>query len=180
MSALWPVFGTLAIGAAIAGLVTRSPKTPPMQEIKDPETGLTCRITPPEREDKVRLSDEEWKARLTDEQYRILRNHGTEAAFCGPNLEHKGEGHYECVGCALPLFSAAEKFESGTGWPSYTEPYDEENLWYRLDTSYGMRRVEVLCARCDGHLGHVFPDGPPPSRLRYCINGTVLKFVAKK
>ncbi|MBX3096237.1 MAG: peptide-methionine (R)-S-oxide reductase MsrB [Fimbriimonadaceae bacterium] len=181
MSAIWPVVGTLAIGAAVAGLMARTtPTNPPMNEtIKDAATGLMCQTTPPEREDKVILTDAEWKEKLTDEQYRILRNHGTEAAFCGPNLEPKGEGHYECVGCKLPLFGATKKFESGTGWPSYTEPYDQKNLWYRQDRSYGMTRVEVLCARCDGHLGHVFPDGPPPSGLRYCINGTVLNFIPK-
>lgn len=145
----------------------------------DTRTGLTVRETSPKREDKLVLTDEEWKKRLDPEQYRILRNHGTEPAFCGVNLESKGDGTYHCVGCDLPLFKGEDKFDSGTGWPSYTEPYNNENLWYRMDYSYGMRRVEVLCARCDGHLGHAFEDGPPPTGIRHCINGTVLKFVKK-
>jgi methionine-R-sulfoxide reductase len=146
----------------------------------DPATGLTFRTTPPEREDRLILTDAEWKKKLTPEQYKILRNHGTEPAFCGVNLESKGEGAYHCVGCDLPLFNATEKFDSGSGWPSYTSPFNKDNLWYRLDMSFGMRRIEVLCARCDGHLGHVFEDGPPPTGLRYCINGTILKFKPKE
>jgi peptide-methionine (R)-S-oxide reductase len=131
----------------------------------------------PRRPDKVVLTEEQWKARLTRDQYRILRGKGTERPFCGVNLEDKGVGAYHCVGCDLPLFKAGRKFNSGTGWPSYTEPATPDAVWYKRDTSYGMVRTEVLCARCDGHLGHVFDDGPPPSGLRYCINGTVLKFV---
>lgn len=134
----------------------------------------------PQREDKVVLTDEEWKAKLTPEQYRILRTHGTEPAFCGVNLDQKGRGVYHCVGCDLPLFQSDDKYISGTGWPSFFLPYERKNLWFRTDLSYGMRRVEVLCARCDGHLGHVFPDGPAPSRLRFCINGTILKFKEEK
>lgn len=134
----------------------------------------------PKREDKVVKTDAEWRKVLTEEQYRILRGHGTERPFCGVNLEDKGPGAYHCVGCDLPLFKAGRKFDSGTGWPSYTEPATEDAVWYVRDTSYGMVRTEVRCARCDGHLGHVFDDGPPPTRLRYCINGTVLKFVPEK
>lgn len=134
----------------------------------------------PQRKDKVVLPDEEWKKRLTQEQYDILRAHGTEPAFCGVNLDQKGPGVYYCVGCKLPLFRAATKFNSGTGWPSFYDPYSVENVWFRTDRSYGMIRTEVLCSRCDGHLGHVFPDGPKPSGLRYCINGKVLRFVPDK
>lgn len=134
----------------------------------------------PQRKDKVVKTDQEWQKSLTPEQYKILRKSGTEPAFCGINLEHKGEGTYHCVGCDLPLFKATNKFNSGSGWPSFYEPFDVENVWYHTDRALGMVRTEILCARCDGHLGHVFDDGPPPTHLRYCINGTVLKFVAKK
>jgi len=135
--------------------------------------------TSPKREDKVVLKDAEWKKRLKPDQYDILRNHGTEPAFCGVNLAQKGPGVYFCAGCDLPLFSAASKFNSGTGWPSFTAPFDAKNVWFRVDRSYGMVRTEVLCARCDGHLGHVFPHNTP-TRLRYCINGKVLNFVSEK
>lgn len=134
----------------------------------------------PKRPDKVVLTDEQWKKRLTPEQYRILRAKGTEPAFCGVNLEFKGKGVYHCVGCDLPLFKATEKFDSGSGWPSFTQPFDTKNLWFKTDKSYGMTRTEVLCARCDGHLGHVFDDGPAPSGKRFCINGNILKFEKAK
>lgn len=134
----------------------------------------------PKRKDKVVKTDEEWQKSLTPEQFKILRKSGTEPAFCGVNLEHKGEGVYNCVGCDLPLFKATGKFDSGTGWPSFYEPYEIGNVWYHTDRAFGMDRTEILCSRCDGHLGHVFDDGPPPTHLRYCINGTVLKFVPKE
>jgi peptide-methionine (R)-S-oxide reductase len=130
----------------------------------------------PKRADKLVLSDAEWKRRLTTEQYKILRAKGTEPAFCGVNLKPAGPGIYHCVGCDLPLFRATQKFDSGTGWPSYTEPLTKDAIWFKKDVSFGMVRTEVLCARCDGHLGHVFNDGPPPTGLRYCINGTILVF----
>lgn len=130
----------------------------------------------PERKDKVVLTDEQWKEKLTPEQYRILRAHGTEPAFCGVNLDQKGEGIYFCAGCDLELFVSETKYVSGTGWPSFFLPYQRENVWMRSDRSLGMLRVEVLCSRCDGHLGHVFPDGPEPSGLRFCINGNALQF----
>jgi peptide-methionine (R)-S-oxide reductase len=136
--------------------------------------------TSPVRKDKVVLSEQEWMKRLTDEQYKILRNKGTEPAFCGVNLDQKGEGTYFCVGCNLPLFQANHKFNSGTGWPSFFRPFSKENVWFHIDNAFGMQRTEVLCSKCDGHLGHVFNDGPKPSGLRFCINGKVLKFVTKK
>ncbi len=134
----------------------------------------------PKRPDKVVKTDAEWQKILTPDQYRILRNKGTEPAFCGVNLEYKGPGVYECAGCGLPLFRSTNKFDSGSGWPSFYEPIDPKNVWYHTDVSFGMTRTEILCSRCDGHLGHVFDDGPPPTHLRYCINGTVLKFVPDK
>lgn len=134
----------------------------------------------PKRADKVVLTDAEWKKKLTKEQYEILRAKGTEPAFCGVNLDQKGPGTYYCVGCGLPLFEAVTKFDSGTGWPSFYKPIDTKNIWFLVDKSYGWTRTEVLCARCDGHLGHVFDDGPKPTGLRYCMNGKVLKFVPQK
>lgn len=172
VSVLLTTVGLIAATASRGG-------TPPQ------ETGRGMRVTQmhqesPKRADKVVKTEAEWRKALTEEQYRILRGHGTERPFCGINLEPKGPGAYHCVGCDLPLFKAGRKFDSGTGWPSYTEPAAEDAVWYVTDKSYGMVRTEVRCARCDGHLGHVFDDGPPPSGLRYCINGTVLKFVPEK
>jgi peptide methionine sulfoxide reductase msrA/msrB len=125
---------------------------------------------------KLELSDSEWQRRLSPEQFRILRNQGTERAFCGTLLDNKLDGVYTCAGCGLPLFSSAGKFNSGTGWPSFFQPIAPENVTQREDESHGMIRVEINCARCDGHLGHVFPDGPPPTRLRFCLNSESLKF----
>jgi peptide-methionine (R)-S-oxide reductase len=123
----------------------------------------------------VQRSDEEWRRLLTPEQYDVLRRHGTERpGSCALNYE-KRAGVFLCVGCSQELFRAAKKFESGTGWPSFFDPVDGAVETSR-DTSHGMMREEVHCSRCGGHLGHVFPDGPPPSRLRYCINGVALEF----
>jgi peptide-methionine (R)-S-oxide reductase len=134
----------------------------------------------PVREDKLVLTDAEWKARLTAEQYRILRSHGTDPAFCGLMENQTEEGDYHCAGCELPLFVSSNKFISKSGWPSFYIPVKRENIWMRTDSSYGMVRVEVLCSKCDGHLGHVFPDGPAPSGLRFCINGSALNFKKAK
>ncbi|OYU49017.1 MAG: peptide-methionine (R)-S-oxide reductase [Rhizobiales bacterium PAR1] len=127
---------------------------------------------------KVIKTDAEWKEILTPEQYRVLRGHGTECAFTGPFLEEKRKGVFCCAGCESPLFGTDSKFESGTGWPSFFEPENAEAVTTYEDTSYGMRRIEVRCATCDGHLGHVFPDGPRPTGLRYCINGAAFNFKA--
>lgn len=117
-------------------------------------------------------------ARLSDEEKRILLNQGTEPPFCGGLLDQKGSGTYVCKLCALPLFHADHKFESGTGWPSFQTPVDPQHIRELRDSSHGMTRTEVRCARCDGHLGHVFPDGPPPTGLRYCLNSASLIFEA--
>jgi len=113
---------------------------------------------------------------LNEEERRILLDHGTEAAFCGTLLDNKEKGIYACRLCGLPLFSSDAKFHSGTGWPSYHSPIDKEHLKNIEDSSHGMRRIEIRCARCDGHQGHVFPDGPPPTGQRYCLNSASLEF----
>ena len=117
-------------------------------------------------------------ARLSPEQRRILLEHGTERAFCGTLLGNKLAGVYACKLCGLPLFRSDTKFESGTGWPSFNEPFDRSHIAYIRDTSYGMVRTEIVCARCGSHLGHVFPDGPPPTGARHCLNSVSLSFTA--
>ena len=130
-------------------------------------------LTPPSAEELQRLA-----AGLTAEERRVLLNHGTEAAFCGGLLKEKSPGVYHCRLCDLPLFRSTTKFESGTGWPSFFEPFDPEHVANIEDDSYGMIRIEIRCARCDGHLGHVFTDGPKPTGLRYCLNSAALQFHA--
>lgn len=125
---------------------------------------------------RVEKTDQEWQAQLTPEQFAVARAHGTERPFCGTLLDNKRAGVYSCVCCGLPLFASNAKFESGTGWPSFFQPIADENVATKRDVSYGMVRVEILCARCDCHLGHVFPDGPPPTRQRHCVNSESLTF----
>lgn len=125
---------------------------------------------------KSKLSEDKWKKKLSKEQYQVLREKGTEPAFTGKYWNHHEKGIYKCAGCGAPLFSSGEKFDSGTGWPSFNEPYDKDNVKEEVDTSYGMRRTEVLCSKCGGHLGHVFDDGPNPTGCRYCINSISLNF----
>lgn len=129
---------------------------------------------------KIEKPEAEWKKQLTDFEYYVLREKGTERAFTSDLLGNKVEGTYVCAACSLPLFTSDTKFKSGTGWPSFYEPINEVNVAEEDDRSYGMVRTEVLCARCDGHLGHVFADGPQPTGLRYCINGAALKFTEKE
>lgn len=125
---------------------------------------------------RVEKSDAEWRQQLTPEQFAVARAHGTERPFCGTLLDNKRTGVYSCVCCGLPLFASNAKFDSGTGWPSFFQPIADENVATKPDSTYGMVRVEILCARCDCHLGHVFPDGPPPTRQRHCVNSESLTF----
>jgi methionine-R-sulfoxide reductase len=134
-------------------------------------------LTPDRR---VERTDEEWRELLNPEEFQILRKKGTERAFTGEYCEIHEPGLYACRACGTPLFDSRQKFESGTGWPSFNVPVKENAIQYKSDTSYGMVRVEVMCNVCDGHLGHVFPDGPAPSGLRYCINSASIRLVEEK
>jgi peptide-methionine (R)-S-oxide reductase len=129
--------------------------------------------------DRIKKSDAEWKAQLSPEAYKVARKHGTERAFTSPLNAEKREGVYHCVGCGEPVFASDAKFDSGTGWPSFYKPAASDAIEEQEDRAFFMKRTEVHCARCEAHLGHVFPDGPQPTGLRYCINGVALDFEPK-
>jgi methionine-R-sulfoxide reductase len=157
-----------------------------MAQAQDSNSGKTVKVrvmgpngelTGPVEVPHVVKTDAEWRKQLTGEQYEIARGHGTEPAYCGRLLDNHREGIYHCICCDLPLFASDAKFDSGTGWPSFFQPVAKENLILKPDYSYGMNRTEILCARCDAHLGHVFKDGPPPTGLRFCLNSAALIFV---
>lgn len=125
---------------------------------------------------EIKKTDDEWRAELTPEQYRVLREHGTERAFTGEYNDHKGDGVFMCAACGEELFRSDDKFDSGSGWPSFTRPAGQDQVESHTDTTHGMIRTEVHCQKCGGHLGHVFPDGPAPTGQRYCINSVSLQF----
>jgi len=177
------VLGFLASCAGVSA--SRSTNAETGAGLERPEHPNPAAATPlagPDRNTgaKVKKTDEEWKRILTPEQFYVTREKGTERAYTGEYWNLHEDGIYQCVSCGYDLFSSETKFDSGTGWPSFWAPIAEGQIRTEIDNSYGMRRVEVLCNRCDAHLGHVFDDGPEPTHLRYCMNSVALKFVKAK
>jgi methionine-R-sulfoxide reductase len=166
------LLGTMACGAC--GQAGGNSKEEAMVKVK--VFNKSGELVGPIEMPKVVKADSEWKKQLTPDQYRIARGKDTERPFCGNLLDNHQEGVYTCVCCGLPLFSSGAKFNSGTGWPSFFQPVPKENVLEHSDDTHGMIRTEILCARCDGHLGHVFDDGPRPTGLRFCVNSESLAF----
>lgn len=171
----------IAIGAVSLVALVIFAQSNRQSAVQKTYAGVKIEDKSPVRKDKVVMTEAEWKKKLTEEQYRILRGKGTEAAFCSPFLDNKKNGIYHCAACDIALFKTDTKFISGTGWPSFFQPIKRNDIWLKTDLSYNMYRLEVLCSRCDSHLGHLFPDGPKDKTgLRYCINGESLNFIEKK
>jgi peptide-methionine (R)-S-oxide reductase len=176
------IAGGLVTGAFMSSAMSDSSKSPACSETSDAINARASACALPSHADlsgesfPFQLTEAEWRERLTPLQYRVMREHGTERAFDNPYHDNKEIGLYRCAATGVPLFSSYDKFDSGTGWPSFTRPIDERLIGEKRDTSYGMVRTEVHCALCGSHLGHVFPDGPKPTGLRYCINSASLTF----
>jgi methionine-R-sulfoxide reductase len=168
------LLGTLAYGGACEG--TPTTREAGAMNVKVKVYNTAGELVGPVEMPKVVKSDAEWKKQLSPDQYRIARGKDTERPFCGNLLDNHQEGVYTCVCCGLPLFSSNSKFNSGTGWPSFFQPVAKENVTEHSDETHGMIRTEILCSRCDGHLGHVFDDGPRPTGLRFCVNSESLSF----
>jgi methionine-R-sulfoxide reductase len=184
---MWQLFGVgmTAVAALVLVQVTACAKsestTRPAKEgaVKVYVYNKQGQLVGPVESARVVKSDEEWQKQLGADTYKIVRAKGTERAFCGTLLDNHKEGVYACVGCQLPLYSSDSKFTSGTGWPSFFKPVGDGNIAYETDESHGMSRTEIMCARCGGHLGHVFDDGPKPTGKRHCVNSESLKFYDK-
>ncbi len=170
---------SILVGGSLLAGMAQSEESNTSSTVKVRLIGSNGMLTEPISVPRVVKTDAEWRKQLTPEQFEIARGQGTEPAFCGTLLDNHREGVYHCVCCDLPLFASDSKFNSRTGWPSFFQPIAKENVLMKTDDSFGMRRTEILCARCGAHLGHVFEDGPPPTGLRFCLNSAALTFVDK-